>query len=64
MQVVPVVHATRAQHDVAQSPALSTVSPEGTQLTQVPCVVSQKLPVAQSALTVQVVLHAVPDAQA
>jgi len=64
LQVVPTVHATRAQHEVAQSPAVSTVSPEGTQLTQVLCVVSQKLPVAQSALTAQVVLHAVVLAQA
>ncbi len=49
-QVVPVAHATRLQHEPAQSAAVSALSPDGTHPTHVPWDVSQTSPLWHSEL--------------
>jgi hypothetical protein len=58
------VHVKGVQQDVAQSPALSALSPAGTHVTHVPCVASQTKLVAHSVLRLHVVPHAVVLPQA
>ncbi len=54
------MHAARAQHEVAQSPVVSVLSPDGTQATHAPVVTSQKVLFVQSAFVAQVVLQTLP----
>jgi len=62
-QMAPVRHATALQHDLAQSPALSALSPLGTQLTHAPVVVSQTSVPSQPALVEHELAQAVELAQ-